>query len=99
MKTCKHCNKTNFELAEGCKNPTAISPAVGDWVCNKSLHAGTGNTNASKEVTKSSQIQIRCLQSDKALIVRNLKSGETLANFVMGLALAEANKRQEKSSN
>jgi len=93
MKTCKHCNKTNFELSEGCKNPTGISPAVGDWVCNNSLHAGTGNTNASKEVTKSSQIQIRCLQSDKALIVRNLKVGETLGSFMIQLAIAEAKKR------
>ena len=93
MKICKHCNKTNFELAEGCKNPTAISPAVGDWVCNKSLHAGIGNTNASKEVTKNSQIQIRCLQSDKALIVRNLKLGETLGSFMIQLAIAEAKKR------
>lgn len=57
-----------------------------------------GNQNAAKEVTKTSYIQIRCEQAEKALIVRNLKDNEKLSSFMMRLALDEAKKRQNNSN-
>jgi uncharacterized protein (DUF1778 family) len=57
-------------------------------------HGNTGKQNAAKNVTKTSFIQIRCTQQDKALIVRNLQDSEKLSDFMLGLALTEAKKRQ-----
>jgi len=61
-------------------------------------HHNTGRRNAAKpESEKSlSQIQIRVKDTEKSLIVRNLKSGETLRNFMMTLAIKEATRRQSK---
>ena len=61
-------------------------------------HPLTGRRNAAKpESEKSlSQIQIRVKDTEKSLIVRNLKSGETLRNFMMTLAIKEATRRQSK---
>ena len=58
-------------------------------------HGNTGNKNNAKEphLVKSSYIQIRCTQQDKALIVRNLKDSEKLSEFMMSLAICEARKR------
>ncbi|MFC4699371.1 hypothetical protein ACFO4O_04260 [Glaciecola siphonariae] len=58
-------------------------------------HGNTGNTNAMKgDIKKSSFIQIRCTQEEKALIVRNLKNGEKLSDFMLNLALTEAKSRK-----
>ena len=56
-------------------------------------HHNTGNSYAKKDVVKTSHIHIRCSQEDKALIVRNLKDSEKLSEFMMALALDEADKR------
>jgi hypothetical protein len=52
-----------------------------------------GNQNAKKDVVKQSQIQIRCTQEEKALIVRNLNRNEKLSEFMLKLALNEAKRR------
>ena len=54
-----------------------------------------GNQNAKKESPKLSYIHMRVKQSDKALIVRNLKEYESLSEFMLELALAEAKIRQQ----
>jgi hypothetical protein len=61
-------------------------------------HHLKGRRNAAKpEAEKAtSQIQIRCVPTDKSLIVRNLLTGETLGSFMMGLAIEEATKRSKK---
>jgi len=45
---------------------------------------------------KETTIRIQCKAREKSLIVRNLKPGETIARFMLGLAVAEAQKRQRK---
>ncbi len=47
--------------------------------------------------TRQSHIHMRVRQSDKALIVRNLKDDEKLSEFMMKLAIAEAKKRQGRA--
>lgn len=58
-------------------------------------HHNTGRRNAAKPESekKTAQIQIRCHPEDKTLIVRNLRHGETIASFMLGLAIEEAKKR------
>ena len=59
-------------------------------------HHNTGRRNAAKPDTEkaTAQIQMRCHPGDKSLIVRNLKHGETIASFMIGLAVEEAKKRE-----
>jgi len=59
-------------------------------------HFNTGNQYAKKADTKKSDIHIRCRSSDKDLMIRNLKDGENLSDFIMTLALDQANKRESK---
>lgn len=61
-----------------------------------SKHGNTGRRNAAKPQGEkaTATIHMRCHPEDKAKIVRNLKNGETLASFVLGLAVAEANRRE-----
>jgi len=54
-----------------------------------------GNQNAKKESPKLSYIHMRVKQSDKELIVRNLKQNQSLSEFMLELALAEAKIRQQ----
>ncbi|NUZ10170.1 hypothetical protein HUZ36_05195 [Pseudoalteromonas sp. McH1-7] len=62
-------------------------------------HGNTGNKNAMKAPSEKadSTIQIRCKIEDKTLIVRNLKHGESLASFIIGLCVAEAQRRQDEA--
>jgi hypothetical protein len=60
----------------------------------KLIPKNIGNQNAKKESPKLSYIHMRVKQSDKELIVRNLKQYESLSEFMLGLALAEVNIRQ-----
>ena len=48
---------------------------------NMNKHGSTGNTNASKEVTKSSVLTMRCTPSEKAKWV-NAAKGQKLAEWV-----------------
>ena len=59
-------------------------------------HHNTGRRHASKPESEKFKafIHMRCHPDDKALIVRNLKKGETIASFMLGLAVEEAQKRQ-----
>jgi len=61
-----------------------------------SKHHNTGRRNAAKPESEkaTATIHMRCHPDDKALIVRNLKPGETIASFMLGLATEEAKKRQ-----
>ena len=59
-----------------------------------SEHGSTGNTNASKEVTKSSVLTMRCTPSEKAKWV-NAAKGQKLAVFVT-TALNDAAKRKNR---
>lgn len=61
-------------------------------------HHNTGRRNAAKPASEkaTAQIQMRCHPEDKALIVRNLKKGETIASFMLGLAVEEAKRRQDR---
>jgi len=61
-----------------------------------SNHHNAGNEYAKKENPKSSWIQLRCTQEEKALIVRNLKDNENLTAFMMGLAIKESTIRNKK---
>jgi len=58
-----------------------------------SEHGSTGNTNASKEVTKSSVLTMRCTPSEKAKWV-NAAKGQKLAEWVTE-ALNDAAKKEE----
>ena len=58
-----------------------------------SEHGSTGNTNASKEVTKSSVLTMRCTPSEKAKWVKASK-GQKLAEWVTE-ALNDAAKKEE----
>lgn len=59
-------------------------------------HHNTGRRNAAKPDSEkaTATIHMRCHPDDKAIIVRNLKAGETLASFMIGLAVEEASQRQ-----
>lgn len=58
-------------------------------------HGSTGNKNASKEVTKSSVLTVRCTPQEKAAWVKSAK-GEKLAEWVTGtLNAASDNKARE----
>lgn len=61
-------------------------------------HHNTGRRNAAKDDKPLTHLSMRCKQSDKALIVRNLKRGETLTDFIIGLAVDEAALRQAEKS-
>ena len=60
---------------------------------NMNKHGSTGNTNASKEVTKSSVLTMRCTPSEKAKWV-NAAKGQKLAEWVTE-ALNDAAKKEE----
>jgi len=47
---------------------------------------------------KETTIRIQCKSREKSLIVRNLKPGETIARFMLGLAVEEAEKREEEKN-
>jgi len=69
-----------------------------EWVEVKSRpfqHGSTGNTNASKEVTKSSVLTMRCTPSEKAKWV-NAAKGQKLAEWVTEALNNEAEKRPHK---
>jgi hypothetical protein len=57
-------------------------------------HGSTGNTNASKEDTKSSVLTVRCYPYEKAAWV-NASKGQKLAEFVT-TALNDAAKRKNR---
>jgi hypothetical protein len=57
-------------------------------------HGSTGNTNASKEVTKSSVLTMRCTPSEKAKWV-NAAKGQKLAEWVTEALNNEAEKRPQ----
>tara|TARA_Y100000780_G_C13633882_1_gene397702 strand:+ start:976 stop:1200 length:225 start_codon:yes stop_codon:yes gene_type:complete len=61
-------------------------------------HHNAGRRHAAKPESEkaTATIQMRCHPEDKALIIRNLKHGETIASFMLGLAVEEAEKRQRK---
>ena len=59
-----------------------------------SEHGSTGNTNASKEDTKSSVLTVRCYPHEKAAWV-NAAKGQKLAEFVTD-ALNDAAKRKNR---
>jgi len=56
-------------------------------------HGMTGQKNASKEVTKSSRLYIRCTSEEKALWLKASK-GQKLAEFVT-TALNDAAKKEK----
>ena len=58
-------------------------------------HGSTGNTNASKEVTKSSVLTMRCTPSEKAKWV-NAAKGQKLAEWVTEALNNEAEKRPQQ---
>ena len=58
-------------------------------------HGSIGNTNASKEVTKSSVLTMRCTPSEKAKWV-NAAKGQKLAEWVTEALNNEAEKRPHK---
>lgn len=62
-------------------------------------HHNKGRRNAAKPETEkaTAQIQMRCHPDDKALIVGCLKHGETIASFMLGLAVEEAQKRVKQN--
>lgn len=62
-------------------------------------HHNKGRRNAAKPESEkaTATIHMRCHPDDKALIVRNLKPGETIASFMLGMAVEEATKRQNNS--
>ena len=62
---------------------------------NIQTHGSTGNTNASKEVTKSSVLTMRCTPSEKAKWV-NAAKGQKLAEWVTEALNNEAEKRPQK---
>ena len=61
-----------------------------------SNHHNIGNKYAKKENPKTSYIQIRCTQAEKATIVRSLNKDEKLSEFMMQTALDEVNRRRHK---
>lgn len=62
-------------------------------------HHNTGRRHAAKPESEkaTAKIQMRCHPDDKALIVGCLKHGETIASFMLGLAVEEAQKRAKQS--
>ena len=60
---------------------------------NMNKHGSTGNTNASKEETKSSVLTVRCYPHEKATWVKASK-GQKLAEFVT-TTLNDAAKKEE----
>ena len=62
---------------------------------NMNKHGSIGNTNASKEVTKSSVLTMRCTPSEKAKWV-NAAKGQKLAEWVTEALNNEAEKRPHK---
>ena len=58
-----------------------------------SNHHNIGNEYAKKENPKTSYIQIRCTQAQKATMVRKLEDNETLSQFMMKSGLDAANLR------
>ena len=68
-----------------------------EWVEVKSRpfqHGSIGNTNAAKEVTKSSVLTVRCTPSEKAKWV-NAAKGQKLAEWVTEALNNEAEKRPQ----
>ena len=61
---------------------------------NMNKHGSTGNTNASKEETKSSVLTVRCYPHEKAAWVKASK-GQKLAKFVT-TALNDAAKKKNR---
>jgi len=61
---------------------------------NMNKHGSTGNTNASKEETKSSVLTVRCYPHEKATWVKASK-GQKLAEFVT-TALNDAAKKKNR---
>ena len=61
---------------------------------NMNKHGSTGNTNASKEDTKSSVLTVRCYPHEKAAWV-NAAKGQKLAEFVT-TALNDAAKKKNR---
>ena len=61
---------------------------------NINKHGSTGNTNASKEETKSSVLTVRCYPHEKAAWV-NAAKGQKLAEFVT-TALNDAAKKKNR---
>jgi len=61
---------------------------------NMNKHGSTGNTNASKEVIKSSVLTMRCTPSEKAKWV-NAAKGQKLAEWVTEALNSEAEKRPQ----
>ena len=59
-------------------------------------HHNIGNEYAKKENPKTSYIQIRCTQAQKANIVRSLNKDEKLSEFMMKAASDELNRRRHK---
>ena len=59
-------------------------------------HHNAGKRHAAKPASEkaTATIQMRCHPDDKALIVRNLRHGETIASFMLGLAVDEAKRRE-----
>ena len=57
-------------------------------------HGLTGNNNASKEITKSSRLEIRCTPQEKAVWVHAAR-GKKLAEFVTD-ALNDAAKKDHR---
>jgi hypothetical protein len=63
-----------------------------------SKHHNTGRRNAAKPEAEKADavITLRCKSVDKAAIVSSLKHGETIASFMLGLAIEEVNRRNKK---
>ncbi|MEQ3658618.1 MAG: hypothetical protein ABNH21_06650 [Glaciecola sp.] len=96
---------STFDLALEASGQTPIIIEVsdnircGDYIDDNgnlfTSHKNSGNKNAQQgEEPKKSWIQIRCTQAEKALIVRNLRDSEKLSEFMLNLAINEANDRQ-----
>ena len=63
-----------------------------EQLTNMNKHGSTGNTNASKEITKSSILNVRCTPSDKGAWV-HAAGGQKLAEWVT-TALNDAAKKR-----
>ena len=66
-----------------------------EQLTNMNKHGSIGNTNAAKEVTKSSVLTMRCTPSEKAKWV-NAAKGQKLAEWVTEALNNEAEKRPHK---
>lgn len=59
------------------------------------IHGNTGKQNALKgDESKSTNIHIRCSSKEKASIVRHLKKGEKLSEFVLMACDKEVTRRE-----